>query len=122
MSEKDDFRDGIMNVNTRQFGKVAELVIQILKKHINSDTVHYDLKDIDNKNKKIEVKASRVFKANTLKMEVHNLYDIIMNNSNRGRLLSQNDVENKKFDFDCNMQQIKTKFFDRLIYLEPILN
>ncbi len=113
MTLKDDFRDGIMNVHTRQFGTVAELVIRILKNHINSGKIHFDLIDIDNK--KIEVKASRVFKKNELKMDIHNFYEIIMNNSNRGRLLNQKDVTKK--DFDCNIQQIKTKYFDRLIYL-----
>ena len=50
-----------------------------------------------------------------LDMNIENFYDIMITNSNRNRLLLQKDVE--KFEFDCNIQQIKTKLFDRLIYL-----
>lgn len=78
-----------------------------------SRKLEFDL--LDMRNNKVEVKASRVLKKQTLDMTVENFYDSMMTNSNRHRLLMQRDV--KKHAFDCNIQQIKTTLFDRLIYL-----
>lgn len=107
------FRDGIIDMNTRQFGTVAEIIIIILKKYISSGKLDFDLIDIEKK--KIEVKASKVFRKQKLDMDIHTFYDIVINNSNRDRLLNQKDIKTE--EFDCNIQQIKAKLFDKLIYL-----
>ncbi len=110
-SEK--FRDGIIDINTRQFGTVAEIIVKMLKNCISSERLEFDLIDIDEQ--KIEVKASKVYRKQTLDLDVTTFYDLILNNSNRDRLLLQRETLTEKFD--CNIQQIKIKLFDRLVYL-----
>ena len=44
-SEK--FRDGIIDINTRQFGTVAEIIVKMLKNCISSERLEFDLIDID---------------------------------------------------------------------------
>ena len=114
----DEFRDRMLTLYTRQFGKVAESLVKLLKNYSESDTLEFDLYDSAT-NERIEVKSSRVYKKRQLKITTDNLYDIIINSSNRNRLLSQSQVEadiGKAF-FDCNMQQVKTTCFDKLYYL-----
>ena len=55
----DDFRDGIINLYTRQFGTVVEILIKFLYSYQDSLDLSFDLIDCKNK---IEVKGSRVFK------------------------------------------------------------
>ena len=100
----DIFRDGIINLHTRQFGKVVELVVQLLKDYQDSGQLDFDLYD-PKTNKNIEIKSSRVFKKQTLKFNLDNLYHLIINNSNRNRLLKQSQASHTQFD--CNIQQIK---------------
>ena len=109
----DRFREGLLSLNTRQFGNATEIIIQILHSYKESKTLEYDL--VDNTNLKIEVKASKVLKKNSYDMTIENFYSLIMNSSNRDRLIRKKDIN--KYDFDCNIQQIKILIFDRLIYL-----
>ena len=113
MVKSDRFRDGIININTRQFGTAAEVIIKILKNCIDSKKLEFDLIDIDRN--KIEVKASKVYRKQTLDLDITTFYDLILNNSNRDRLLLQSETLIE--EFDCNIQQIKIKLFDKLIYL-----
>ncbi len=108
------FRDGIIDVNTRQFGRVAEVIVKILRDLLESGDLKFDLIEEMTSNK-IEVKASKVLRANKLKIDESNFYDVIIKNSNRDRLLATTDIDTKKFD--CNIQQIKAKLFDKLVYL-----
>ena len=113
MKNSERFRDGIIDIHTRQFGTAAEIVIMIMQGCTESRKLEFDLMDINNK--KVEVKASKVLKKQKLSMSVENFYDIVISNSNRNRLIKQRDI--KKFEFDCNIQQIKVKLFDKMIYL-----
>ena len=108
-----DFRDGILSLNTRQFGNVVEILIRFINKQKYSKVMLFDSFDIDNK--KIEIKASRVYKKNVLKLNEKNLYDLITSNSNKNRLIKQSSITKNKFD--CNIQQIKTELFDELFYV-----
>ena len=111
--KSNDFRDGIIDMHTRQFGAVAEIIVMILQDCVKSKKLEFDLIDI--KNKKIEVKASKVLRKNKLNITKENFYDIIINNSNKNRLLQQKNIH--ETEFDCNIQQIKTELFDKMIYL-----
>ena len=44
----EEFRDGIFALNTRRFGKVAELMIKQMFKFEKSDNLAYDLKTLEN--------------------------------------------------------------------------
>ena len=108
------FREGIINLNTRQFGKVVELIVTLIKDYKTSTNLDFDLYDSKRK-RHIEVKSSRVFKKNKLDFKLNNLYNMIINNTNKNRLLKTNQVKTEKFD--CNIQQVKAKLFDELYYL-----
>ena len=108
------FRDGIINLHTRQFGRVVELIVQLLRDYQDSMQLDHDLFDPKG-GQKIEVKSSRVFRRQKLKFDLDNLYDLIVNNSNRNRLLEQSQAT--KVDFDCNIQQIEIEPFDTPYYL-----
>jgi len=108
----DELRDGIIGLHTRQIGRVVELLISHIYDFHDSDNIHFDLKD---GNTRIEIKGSRVYKKNKLKFTKSNLYETIVNSSNRNRLIKQKDVTN--YDFDCNIQQIKISYFDKLYYV-----
>lgn len=111
--DSERFKDGIIDMNTRQFGTTAEIIVMILQNCIQSKKLEFDLIDINNH--KIEVKASKVFRKQKLDLSVENFYHIIIRNSNRDRLIKQTDVQ--RHEFDCNIQQIKAQLFDKLIYL-----
>lgn len=111
---EDLFRDGIISLNTRQFGTVVELIVKLLKDYQESNQLDFDLFDPETK-RNIEVKSSRVFRKQSLKFNLDNLYDLIIKNSNRNRLLRQSQATQEKFD--CNIQQIKISLFDTLYYL-----
>ena len=85
---EDLFRDGIISLNTRQFGTVVELIVKLLKDYQESNQLDFDLFDPETK-RSIEVKSSRVFRKQSLKFNLDNLYDLIIKSSNRNRLLRQ---------------------------------
>ena len=62
MDEK-NFREAIINLNTRQFGKVVELIVTLIKHYEISTHLDFDVYDPKRK-MKIEVKSSRVFNRN----------------------------------------------------------
>lgn len=111
---ENSFRDGIINLNTRQFGTVVELIVQLLKDYEMSNELDFDLFNPET-NETIEVKSSRVYRKQRLKFTLDNLYELIMNKSDRNRLLIQSDATKEKFD--CNIQQIKIELFSKLYYL-----
>ena len=53
------FREGIINLNTRQFGKAIELIVTLIKDY--KTNTNFDLYDSKRK-RHIEVQSSRVFK------------------------------------------------------------
>lgn len=108
------FRDGIINLNTRQFGTVVELIVQLLKDYQMSNKSDFDSFDPET-NETIEVKSSRVYRKQRLKFTLDNLYELIMNKSDINRLIVQTNAT--KEEFNCNIQQIKIGLFDKLYYL-----
>lgn len=109
----EELRDGIFSLRTRRFGTVAEIMI---KKMISLDwgkSISHDLYDSVSKNR-IEVKFSTALKANKNKIDEDNVLEEILQAINKNRMFKQNEWD--KYDFDCNIQQIKRKEFDTLFY------
>ena len=115
MGDHEKFRDNIMNLNTRQFGKVGEVIVEILKDYVDSGDLKFDLVGADGQ--KVEVKASRVWKKGKLNITAGTFYKMIMSISVRDRLLSQSEAASGRVEFDCNIQQVKPRLFGRLVYL-----
>lgn len=107
------FKSGIIDVHTRQFGTVAEIIVMILREYVTSKKLEFDLVDVHDS--KVEVKASKVLREQRLSLTIDTFYEVMLVTSNRDRMIARKDV--KSFDFDCNMQQIKTTLFDRMVYL-----
>lgn len=109
-SEVEKFRNGIFSLNTRRFGSLAELMIQILYQLEDSKTLAYD--KVGKNSNKIEVKFSTVMKKNSNSIKKDNVIEqAIAANTEIRKVNSDEDCE-----FDCNIQQIKTKEFDILYY------
>ena len=71
----DDLMDGIMALNTRQFGTVIELMVKIIYNMKDSDDLSFDL---SYQGSKIEVKGSRVYKKNKLELNETNLFFLLL--------------------------------------------
>ena len=94
------FRDGIFALNTRRFGRLAELMIQKMYDMKDSNNLAFDLLSKDNE--KIEVKFSTVLKKCSKQITAKNVIEQAVNS--------------RLEKFDCNIQQIKTVEFDVLYY------
>ncbi len=110
--EIEEFRDGIFSLNTRRFGKVAELMIQKIFKLNDSDNLAYDLKA--SSGEKIEVKFSTVLKKCEKNITYDNLLESVIASNIDNRMLTFDMA--KKTPFDCNIQQVKVKEFKKLYY------
>lgn len=110
--EVKEFRDGIFSLNTRRFGKIAELMIQKMFDLRNPDSLAYDLLTKDNK--KIEVKFSTVLRKCDSTITVDNMIDQVISSNIDNRMLTFDKA--KRESFDCNIQQVKPKEFEILYY------
>ena len=108
--EIERFKMGIFSLNTRRFGTLAELMIQLIYKLSDSKNLAFDKKD--KQNKKIEIKFSRVMKENEERIKIENVISQAKNATIKNRMIKSTD----RATFDCNIQQIKTKEFDVLYY------
>jgi hypothetical protein len=109
----DALREGIFFLNTRRFGKVAELMVQKLVKLGKGRSLFHDLYD-DVASKRVEVKFSRVLKRSETLITESTLLRCIEEAASEQRMVSLagwGDTE-----FDCNIQQIKRHEFDVLYY------
>lgn len=111
-NEIKEFKNGIFSLNTRRFGKVAELMIKELYGFNDSDNLAYDLKTKDSK--KIEVKFSTVLKKCDSIIDNKNLIQSVVNSNLNNRKLTFEQA--KQYSFDCNIQQVKIKEFEYLYY------
>ena len=112
------FRDGIMNMNVNQFGRVGEVVVEILMNYKRSEDSDYD--SIDEDGRRVEVKSAKVQtggKKGKVEIVADNFYDMAMNFGKRGRLLNQETAMGGTVAFSCTLQQIKPDLFDWLFYL-----
>ncbi len=112
--EEEKLRDGVFNLNTRRFGKVAEYMIANLFHYsLVTGKTNYDLTNSDEA--RIEVKFSRA-EYTEEEMSPTNCRDICMDNANpMSRRISFSDHVQMN-PFDCNIQQIKAYEFDQIYY------
>lgn len=123
-SDLTNFKNGIFALNTRRFGFIAEIMIKQIfgcvfskdkpsdasKTKVGENQKNFDLYSEEFGN--IEVKFSRVLESEPVISEL-SAFDVILNSkSNIDRILKSSNKEN----FDCNIQQVKPKFFHTLFY------
>lgn len=123
-SDLTNFKNGIFALNTRRFGFIAEIMIKQIfgcvfskdkpsdasKTKVGENKKNFDLYSEEFGN--IEVKFSRVLESEPVISEL-SAFDVILNSkSNIDRILKSSNEKN----FDCNIQQVKPKFFHTLFY------
>ncbi len=106
------FRDGIFALNTRRFGKVAELMIKEIYHLNDSENIAYDL--LAKNKEKIEVKFSRGLRKCKETITEKNMIKQLIASNLDNRMLTFEMA--KEEEFDCNIQQIKPKEFKTLYY------
>ena len=109
----EELREGIFNLNTRRFGKVAEVMIKRLYKLNEPSSLFHDLYD-DMQKHRVEVKFSTVRKKNSRAITVDNVLQCIEDEVSSNRMVLFNEWKISKFD--CNIQQVKRAEFDVLYY------
>lgn len=109
----DEFREGIFALRTRRFGTIAEIMIKKIYDLDESGTLAFDKRDKQSKDR-IEVKFSTVMKENDDTIRDDNAIDQCKKANLAIRAMKSSDVN--RYNFDCNIQQVKRKEFDVLYY------
>lgn len=109
-------RDAIFSLHTRKFGNIVEkLVERILSEFGFIVDKPKDLSyDIEINQLKDEIKGSRVLGKSVLNFQNGNIVETLLNHDT-DRHVKLNDTTKK--EWDCNIQQIKTKLFSNLWYV-----
>jgi hypothetical protein len=106
------FRRGLFNLRTRRFGTAAELLIQKILGAAKARSLFHDLYD-DKRDHRIEVKFSTVNTSSDAPITLVNLLDAI---AQAGLERAVPFEKWQEYNFDCNIQQVKTREFDILYY------
>ena len=107
------FREGIFLLNTRRFGKIAEIMIKQIYHFDWSHSKYYDLYDSNNQ-QKIEVKFSTVREKATTPINENNAIEQVLYASKSNRPVCYS--ERFTTQYVCNIQQVKKALFDVLYY------
>jgi len=117
MTENDTkLRDAIFSLHTRKFGNIVEKLIEkILIEFGFLVNKPKDLSyDIEIDQLKDEIKGSRVLSKSVLNLNEGNIIETLLKHESN-RFVNLSDSEN--CEWDCNIQQIKTKLFNNLWYV-----
>ena len=109
----EEFRDGIFVFMSRRFGTVAEIMIKRLYDLDESGSLAFDMRDRSS-DERIEVKFSTVMKANDDKIRDDNVIEQCQKANLANRAMRSSDTD--RYNFDCNIQQVKRREFDVLYY------
>ena len=89
--EIEEFRDGIFALNTRRFGKIAELMIKELFNFNESDNLAYDL--LARTGEKIEVKFSTVLIECNSKITSRDIIESVISSKLESRMMSFDEAK-----------------------------
>lgn len=109
-------RDAIFSLHTRKFGGVVEKLVETILEEFGfivekSNDLSYDRKVNDLND---EIKGSRVLGKSVLNLETDNIVESLLKHETFRFV----NVEDKLgAEWDCNIQQIKTKLFKTLWYV-----
>ena len=108
-----EFRNGIFAAQTRRFGTIAELIVTEKYSFLSdTESQHHDA--TTDTGDRIEIKFSRVLRGSSAPINKYNILTQVVDSSSINRALKSSDVV--KYDFDCNIQQVKRAEFDELYY------
>ena len=106
-------REGIFALRTRRFGSVAECMVKRLRKYGKAKSLFHDLFD-EQRGRRVEVKFSTVMKKAERKVTEETVLQCIEEATAEQRLVAFPDW--KRYQFECNIQQVKRRKFDVLYY------
>lgn len=114
--EEIKLRDAIFSLHTRKFGNIVEKLVEKILEEFGflvepSEDISYDRKINDLKD---EIKGSRVLGKSVLKLDGDNIIELLLQNETNRFV---NITDNTNVEWDCNIQQIKTKLFNNLWYV-----
>jgi len=110
MITEDKLKKSLCSLPTRRFGEFVEIVTGKLNNLEKSKDTSYDR---ELKDKKIEIKGSRVFYNKNDIITEENILDILQQDNLSTLVGDKNKDENI---WNCNIQQIKVNYFDVLYY------
>ena len=106
-------KKSLCNLPTRRFGEFVEILTSKLNNLENSKDNSYDR---TKENERIEIKGSRVFNNDNTILTEQNVLQILNEEyASRGSELISDDRRHEN-NWNCNIQQIKPKYFDVLYY------
>lgn len=108
----EELKSGIFLLNTRRFGKVAEVMIKLIKQLDKSKNIFHDLFD-ETLKQRVEVKFSTVRQSLTPITE-RNVLESIAAEASANRAVKF--AQWAQHDFWCNIQQVKKTEFEVLYY------
>ena len=103
-------KKSLCSLPTRRFGEFVEIVTGKLNSLEKSKDSSYDR---THKDKKIEIKGSRVFNNKNENLNEENILEVL--SKDNASTLIADELKSKNI-WNCNIQQIKTDFFDVLHY------
>lgn len=114
--EEIKLRDAIFSLHTRKFGAVVEKLVERILEEFGfivekSSDLSYDRKI---NNEEDEIKGSRVLGKSVLNLENDNIIESLLEHETNRFV---NTVDDYSVEWDCNVQQIKTKLFNTLWYV-----
>ena len=110
MINETQLKKSLCSLPTRRFGEFVEIVTGKLNNLQKSKDTSYDR---ELKNKKIEIKGSRVFNNKNENLTEKNILEVL-SKDNTSTLVK--DEDKKENIWNCNIQQIKVDYFDELHY------
>lgn len=108
----EELKSGIFLLNTRRFGKVAEVMIKLIKSLGKGKNIFHDLYD-ETQKQRVEVKFS------TVRQSLPPITESNILESIQAEMLANRAVKFAnwtKHDFWCNIQQVKKSEFEVLYY------
>ena len=106
-------KKSLCNLPTRRFGEFVEILTSKLNNLENSKDNSYDR---TKEKQRIEIKGSRVFNNDNTILTEQNVLQILNEEyASRGSELISDDLRHES-NWNCNIQQIKPKYFDVLYY------
>ena len=110
MITETQLKKSLCSLPTRRFGEFVEIITGKLYSLEKSKDSSYDR---EQKNKKIEIKGSRVFFNKSENLNEQNVLRVL--NEDNSSFLIKDKLKDRNI-WNCNIQQIKTDYFDLLYY------
>lgn len=108
-----NFKNGLLALNTRRFGIVNSLIVQEYCDLVANSDKHCDAYNPTNGHN-IEIAGSRAYSKNDISINSKNLVKVCCDPKSKPTLVKEQDAD--KSIWSCHIQQLRTSHFDDLIF------